>query len=293
MSGEVVPPAAMPAQAAAATTPAPAGAGAAGAQLPQPVDGEASAAAGTGATDKPGATAGAVSGSAGSGPATAAQGAADAGQGPTARLAGQGDAAGPAAALTAVSALAAEDADVPVTALEPGTGTELTTASVRGGDLNGAVRTESLQTPNQTQSSHAANQVAAEIARNLKDGQTRFQMRFDPPELGRVDVKMKVSADGSVQAHLIVERPETLDMFLRDQRGLERALEAAGLNTGSGNLEFSLKQDGGGDFAQGESDREAGSSDGAGDGTSEIDPDGDDRVRLMLAEQRGGLDMKV
>ncbi|WP_417686591.1 flagellar hook-length control protein FliK [Roseibium sp.] len=91
----------------------------------------------------------------------------------------------------------------------------------------------------------AAGQVAAAIARNLQNGQTRFQMRFDPPELGRVDINMKVAADGSVHAHMIVERPETLDMFLRDQRALERALVTAGLNAESENLQFSLKQDGG------------------------------------------------
>lgn len=223
---------------------------------------------------------------AGGAPAQAAQGA-------DPRSAGTGPAAAQAAA----------DADVPVEdvdlvlphKLEGGAGADFTTASIRGGDLNGAVRTESLQTPNQTQSSHVATQVAAEIARTLKDGQTRFQMRFDPPELGRVDVKMRVGADGSVQAHLIVDRPETLDMFLRDQRGLERALEAAGLNAGSDNLQFSLKQDGGQDFGsnQGEGGEPSAFGDDGTDELADSEQGLTDRVRLMLAEQRGGLDMKV
>ncbi|MES0880791.1 flagellar hook-length control protein FliK [Roseibium sp. SCP14] len=169
-------------------------------------------------------------------------------------------------------------------------------AAVRGGDLTGAVRTESLQAPSQAQSGQAASQVAAEIARNLKNGQTRFQMRFDPPELGRVEVNMKVASDGSVQAHLIVERPETLDMFLRDQRGLERALEAAGLNTSSSDLQFSLKQEGGGDFASGEGAQDQSSGDARGEGNADAmegDPVDEDIVRLTLAEQRGGLDFKV
>ncbi|MEP1155580.1 MAG: flagellar hook-length control protein FliK, partial [Roseibium sp.] len=231
------------------------------------------------------------------GPASpgAGQGGAEPGQGPAARLDAQAGAAGSQAALAAASALLPEDAELPAGIPEPGTGTEFITASVRGGDLNGAMRTESLQTPNQTQSSHAATQVAAEIVRNLKNGHTRFQMRFDPPELGRVDVNMRVSADGSVQAHLIVERPETLDMFLRDQRGLERALEAAGMSADTGDLQFSLKQDGGGDFAsgQGDGDRQSASAEDASDGSSDTDQEAGDRVRLMLAEQRGGLDMKV
>lgn len=168
-------------------------------------------------------------------------------------------------------------------------------STVRGGQANGAMRTESHQMPNQAQSGHVATQVAAEIARNLKDGNTRFQMRFDPPELGRVEVKMKVSSDGTVHAHLVVDRPETLDMFLRDQRGLERALEAAGLNTDSSNLQFSLKQDSGQQFGsgQGQSDPFFGDADRSGSDDTAADPVAEEVVRLTLARQRGGLDMKV
>jgi len=86
-----------------------------------------------------------------------------------------------------------------------------------------------------------ATGVAAEIARFATRGDSRFEIRLDPPELGRVDVKLKVSDDGTVRAHLVVERSETLDMFTRDQRSLERTLEQAGLKTDSGSLEFSLR----------------------------------------------------
>lgn len=235
----------------------------------------------------PGVKPGTGNGAGGPGPANA-----DAGPDAT-RTAATGVAAPVAAA--AAAPLLSEEADLPLSVLEPGTGSEFSTATVRGGDMSGAMRTESLQTPNQTQSTHVATQVAAEIVRNLKNGQTQFQMRFDPPELGRVEVNMRVGADGSVQAHLIVDRPETLDMFLRDQRGLERALEAAGLNPDSDNLQFSLKQEGGQDMAGDQDNRHGpgGSDDGGVDGTGEPDPDLGDRVRLMLAEQRGGLDMKV
>ncbi|MBN9673691.1 flagellar hook-length control protein FliK [Roseibium aggregatum] len=167
--------------------------------------------------------------------------------------------------------------------------------TVRGGGAQGAMRTESLQTPTQAQSGQVATQVAAEIARNLKDGNTRFQMRFDPPELGRVEVNMKVASDGSVQAHLIVDRPETLDMFLRDQRGLERALEAAGLNANSENLQFSLKQDGSGGFASGEEQggQASGSEGGAATAEETAEPLAEEIVRLTLAQQRGGLDLRI
>ena len=85
-------------------------------------------------------------------------------------------------------------------------------------------------------------QIAFELVRQVNDGNTRFQMRLDPPELGRIDVRLDIDAGGKVNARLTVEKAETLDLMQRDQRGLERALQQAGLEGGKTNLEFSLKQ---------------------------------------------------
>ncbi|WP_153768016.1 flagellar hook-length control protein FliK [Labrenzia sp. CE80] len=163
------------------------------------------------------------------------------------------------------------------------------------GELTGSSRAESTQATNRMTSNPVTVQVAGAIARNLQDGHTRFQMRFDPPELGRVDVNMKMAADGSVQAHLIVERPETLDMFMRDQRALERALEAAGLNTDSGSLQFSLTQDGEQGFAssQGEDD---GFSEGRGDNekaASAEDAATEQVTQIYLSNNTSGLDIRI
>ena len=85
-------------------------------------------------------------------------------------------------------------------------------------------------------------QLAFEIVRQVNDGNTRFQIRLDPPELGRIDVKLDIDKSGQVHARLTVEKAETLDLMQRDQRGLERALQQAGLDGAKTNLEFSLKQ---------------------------------------------------
>ncbi|KZM49585.1 hypothetical protein OA90_14010 [Labrenzia sp. OB1] len=229
--------------------------------------------------------------------ATGGQSATDASSRPEARLAGANAAASTAAGLPSTAfTMAGGDAELIVNGADLSLTGEGGAATVRGGDLSGAMRTDSLQAPNQSQSGHVATQVAAEIARNLKNGNTRFQMRFDPPELGRVEVNMKVSSDGSVHAHLIVDRPETLDMFLRDQRGLEKALEAAGLNPDSENMQFSLKQDGGREFASGDDRQDQGPEGGqeqAVGTAAEIDPMVEEIVRMTLAEQRGGLDLKI
>ena len=85
-------------------------------------------------------------------------------------------------------------------------------------------------------------QVAFEVVRQLQAGNSRFQIRLDPPELGRIDVKLDVDGNGNVNARMTVERAETLDLMQRDQRALERALAQAGLDSSKTNLEFSLRQ---------------------------------------------------
>lgn len=89
-------------------------------------------------------------------------------------------------------------------------------------------------------------QLAFNIASQFKAGNSRFQIRMDPPELGRIDVRMNVDPHGAIHARLAVDRPETLDMLRNDSRALERALQQAGLDQSKTNLEFSLRQNGSG-----------------------------------------------
>ncbi|WP_417584437.1 flagellar hook-length control protein FliK [Pelagibacterium sp.] len=88
--------------------------------------------------------------------------------------------------------------------------------------------------------------VAAEISRHVQNGVSRFEIRLNPAELGRIDVRMEMDNSGNVVARLAVERSETLDLLQRDQRALERALSEAGLDPSKTELEFSLGQQSGG-----------------------------------------------
>jgi flagellar hook-length control protein FliK len=85
-------------------------------------------------------------------------------------------------------------------------------------------------------------QVAFEIARQFEAGNSRFQIRLDPADLGRIDVSLEVEQSGTISARMIVERPETLDLMQRDQRALQQALQQAGLDANKTSLEFSLRQ---------------------------------------------------
>jgi flagellar hook-length control protein FliK len=83
--------------------------------------------------------------------------------------------------------------------------------------------------------------LAVEIAARAQAGSNRFEIRLDPPELGRIDVRLDVDRDGNVNSRLTVEKSETLHLLQRDAPQLERALQQAGLKTGDGGLQFSLR----------------------------------------------------
>ena len=86
-------------------------------------------------------------------------------------------------------------------------------------------------------------EVAVTIATQAQSGKSRFEIRLDPPELGRIDVQLNVDSRGNVSSRLIVERPDTLNLLVRDAPQLQRALQDAGLNT-AGGMQFSLADQG-------------------------------------------------
>ena len=79
------------------------------------------------------------------------------------------------------------------------------------------------------------------IANKALSGSNEFAIRLDPPELGRIDVQLKVDKDGRITSHLIADRKDTLDLLQRDASGLQRALQDAGLKTSDSGLQFSLR----------------------------------------------------
>ncbi|MDT3684044.1 MAG: flagellar hook-length control protein FliK [Pseudorhodoplanes sp.] len=86
--------------------------------------------------------------------------------------------------------------------------------------------------------------LAVEIAAQARAGNNRFEIRLDPPELGRIDVRLDVDQDGNVKSRLVIERSDTYDLLRRDSSTLERALQQAGLKTSDNGLEFTLRDQG-------------------------------------------------
>ena len=132
--------------------------------------------------------------------------------------------------------------------------------------------------------------LAVEIVTHADAGRNHFEIRLDPPDLGRINVKLDVDSNGNVTTHLVVDRADTLDLLKRDASSLERALQQAGLKTSDNALDFSLRQH---SFAQDDKPPQTGSQ-------HMIVPD-DDPAPLEAMRQGygrllglgGGLDIRV
>lgn len=82
--------------------------------------------------------------------------------------------------------------------------------------------------------------VAQQVIRRFNGDSASLEIRLDPPELGRVNVRLDVGADSRVMAVVAADNPATLSDLMRNARELERALESAGLDIASGGLSFDL-----------------------------------------------------
>jgi len=105
--------------------------------------------------------------------------------------------------------------------------------------------------------SSTLDSLGVTIAAKSADGARHFDIRLDPPDLGRVDVRLSMDDSGNARASLIVDKPQTLELLQRDASNLNRALSEAGLSLSNNGLNFSLRgqdrQDDGGSVAQGRS----------------------------------------
>lgn len=191
------------------------------------------------------------------------------------------DAGAPTPAGADVSAAAKTSNDVPTQTPIP--------SSAPHASENAAAPATLVSQPGPQPAAIPLSGVAIEITGKALAGKNRFEIRLDPPELGRIDVRLDVDHDGNVTSRLTVDRPDTLDLLRRDAAALERALQDAGLKTANNGLQFSLRD-------QSMNDQQAGTSPGAAvlvandESLPSIDviPQ-----RYRLAGQGGGLDIRV
>ncbi len=133
--------------------------------------------------------------------------------------------------------------------------------------------------------------IALQIARNLQKGVNRFDIRLDPAELGRIDVRMEVQKDGHVAAHMTVEQASTLDLLQRDSRSLQQALNDAGLQANADSLSFSLRDQNADANAQGSSG--GGNANTGSNDVATVDDVVKSPVYNINLSASGGVDIRV
>ena len=132
----------------------------------------------------------------------------------------------------------------------------------------------------QAGASHPATQmVAIQMQKAAGGGENKtIMLELDPPELGRVEVKMSFGKEKALKAVLTADKPETYMMLQRDSQTLERALQEIGLDTDEG-ISFELAEQGF-DFEQ--DNQRGGGHDQGGTGAGDDAADEQDLIETTM-----------
>lgn len=141
-----------------------------------------------------------------------------------------------------------------------------------GSGTPGSLTSVLTQAQSAAHSHPATAMVAATLRKAASTGQTQnMTLTLEPPELGRVEVRMQFNAkEKTMQARIIAEKPETVLLLQRDAHILERSLQGLGLDADSG-LSFELANDENGFGQDGSRDGHHGGSQGDEAGDDELD----------------------
>lgn len=100
----------------------------------------------------------------------------------------------------------------------------------------------------------ATAQIAAQIIRKLDGKSTRFEMALTPDDLGRVDVKLEIDAEGRLAARMAFDNPAAAADLRGRADELRRQLQDAGFHVPDDAFEFAERDSGSSAFDRGSSD---------------------------------------
>jgi hypothetical protein len=86
----------------------------------------------------------------------------------------------------------------------------------------------------------AQQAVSALVSLGGGQGARQVTVRLDPAELGRLQIRLVQPKDGPAQVTVTAERPQTLDLLVRDEVRLSRALDQAGVPADGRSVTFHL-----------------------------------------------------
>lgn len=102
----------------------------------------------------------------------------------------------------------------------------------------------------------ATAQIAAHILKKLEGRSTRFEMALTPDDLGRVDVKLDIDAEGRLSARLAFDNPAAAADLRGRADDLRRELQQAGFHVAEDAFEFAERDSGSSAFDRGQDARE-------------------------------------
>jgi flagellar hook-length control protein FliK len=90
--------------------------------------------------------------------------------------------------------------------------------------------------------------MGVEIARHVVAGRSEMLVRLDPPDMGRIDVRLSFDREGGLRAVMSADSHGALDLLRRETGDLSRALGDAGIKTDAQSFRFDSR---GSDTGQG------------------------------------------
>lgn len=84
-------------------------------------------------------------------------------------------------------------------------------------------------------------QVKVHIRTAIRDGSSDIRVQLRPEELGRLDIRIHIHADGKAMLTVTADNRDTFELLQRDARSLEQALADAGLKSDAGSMQFNLR----------------------------------------------------
>ena len=136
---------------------------------------------------------------------------------------------------------------------------------------------------------HPATHMAAlNMQKAAQNQNTSLRLSLDPPELGRVEVRMEFGNDNTLKAHMIVEKSDTYMMLQRDSQLLDKALQDLGLDQDAG-LSMELAEQGF-NFNQGGNERGGSHEQGGTGSSSNSHNSSDDEVDTIESTMNWSID---
>ncbi|WP_240454787.1 flagellar hook-length control protein FliK, partial [Caulobacter sp. 17J65-9] len=90
--------------------------------------------------------------------------------------------------------------------------------------------------------------LSAEILKKFGERSTRFDVELHPADMGRVDVRLTIEADGRLKAQMAFDNPVAAADLRARADELRRSLEQAGFQVSEDSFSFADRNAGGGSF---------------------------------------------